>query len=119
MYQLRRCRSYTISEASEVVELNPEDFRDISYPFLGVSEEDFLNYLDEMQHETDIYDIYDELDEGVADSLAGLLEPEEYEEYYNSATKGEDSWLESGEVNEEYRKYGGFNARERTLSEEY
>lgn len=35
MYQLRRCKTYTISELSEVFELNPEDFRSISYPFEG------------------------------------------------------------------------------------
>jgi len=114
MYQLRRCRSYIISEASEVVELNPEDFRNISYPFLGETEQDFLNYLDEMQHEADIYEIYDELDEGVADALAGLLEPEEYKVFFDSENKGENAWLESGEVNEEYRKYGGFNVKETT-----
>ena len=114
MYQLRRCKTYTISEASEVVELNPEDFRNISYPFEGETEEDFLNYLDTITYEADIYDIYDELDEGVADALARLLEPEEYKVFFDSETKGENAWLESGEVDEEYRKNGGFNTKETT-----
>ena len=114
MYQLRRCKTYTISEASEVVELNPEDFRNISYPFEGETEEDFLNYLDTITYEADIYDIYDELDEGVADSLAGLLEPEEYKVFFDSENKGENAWLESGEVDEAYRKNGGFNIKETT-----
>jgi hypothetical protein len=114
MYQLRRCKTYTISEASEVVELNPEDFRNISYPFEGETEQDFLTYLGDITYEADIYDIYDELDESVADALSRLLEPEEYKVYFDSENKGENAWLESGEVDEEYRKYGGFNARETT-----
>lgn len=114
MYQLRRCKTYTISEASEVVELNPEDFRNISYPFEGETEEDFLNYLDTITYEADIYDIYDELDEGVADALAGLLEPGEYKVFFDSETKGENAWLESGEVDETYRKNGGFNTKKTT-----
>jgi hypothetical protein len=114
MYQLRRCKTYTISEASEVVELNPEDFRNISYPFEGETEEDFLNYLDTITYEADIYDIYDELDEGVANALAGLLEPEEYKVFFDSETKGENAWLESGEIDEQYRKSGGFNVKKTT-----
>ena len=114
MYQLRRCKTYTISKSSEVVELNPEDFRSISYPFEGETEEDFLNYLDTITYEADIYDIYDELDEGVADALARLLEPEEYKVFFDSETKGENAWLESGEVDEAYRKNGGFNTKKTT-----
>ena len=38
------------------------------------------------------------------------MEPE-WTEYSNSAYKGEDSWLEGGEVNEEFTKTGGFDAR--------
>ncbi len=106
MYQLRRCKTYTISEASEVVELNPEDFRNISYPFEGETEQDFLTYLDDITYEADIYEIYDELDESVADALSRLLEPEEYKVFFDSETKGENAWLESGEVDEEYRNMG-------------
>ena len=103
--QIRKCERVTSYNTTEVVNLNPDDFRNLSVPFEGETDEDFLNYLDENRY--DIEDIHDELSEEVFNELNKLWEPE-WTEYSNSAWNGADSWLESGEVNEEFSKTGGF-----------
>ena len=41
-------------------------------------------------------------------------DPEEYKVFFDSENKGENAWLESGQIDEAYRKYGGFNVKETT-----
>ena len=40
MYQIRKCERVTICYCSEVANLDPEKFKNISIPFEGESEED-------------------------------------------------------------------------------
>ena len=106
--QIRKCERVTVYNTTEVANLNPDDFRNLSVPFEGESDEEFLSYLEENKWELE--EIYEEIDEDVLNELNNLWEPE-WTEYSNSAWKGEDSWLEGGEVNEEYTKTGGFDAK--------
>ena len=106
--QIRKCERVTSYSTTEVANLNPEDFKNISFPFEGESDEEFLSYIDENRYELE--EIWEEFSEETLSELNKLWEPE-WTEYSNSAWKGEDSWLEGGEVNEEYTKTGGFDAK--------
>ena len=106
--QIRKCERVTSYNTTEVADLNPEDFKNISFPFEGESDEEFLSYLDENRYELE--EIWEEFSEETLSELNKLWEPE-WTEYSNSAWKGEESWLEGGEVNEEYTKTGGFDAK--------
>ena len=106
--QIRKCERVTVYNTTEVANLNPEDFKNISFPFEGESDEEFLSYLNENRYELE--EIWEEFSEETLSELNKLWEPE-WTEYSNSAWKGEDSWLEGGEVNDEYTKTGGFDAK--------
>jgi hypothetical protein len=106
--QIRKCERVTVYNTTEVANLNPEDFKNISFSFEGESDEEFLSYLNENRYELE--EIWEEFSEETLSELNKLWEPE-WTEYSNSAWKGEDSWLEGGEVNEEYTKTGGFDAK--------
>ena len=108
MYQIRKCERVTMVSHSETASLDPEKFRDISIPYEGSTEEEFLQYLEENRYELD--EIWEEIDEDSMSELNKLWEPE-WTEYDNSAWHGEESWMESGEPNLEYTKTGGFDAK--------
>jgi len=103
--QIRKCERVTVYNTTEVANLNPDDFRNLSVPFEGEGDEEFLAYLEDNKWELE--EIYEEIDEDVLNELNKLWEPE-WTEYSNSAWDGEDSWLESGQEDESYRKTGGF-----------
>lgn len=105
MYQIRKCERYTSWQCSEVATLDPEKFKTLSIPFEGETEEDFLNYISE--NTWDFEEIWDELDEETQDQLNSILDPS-WTEYSNSAYKFEDSWHESGKIDETWTKTGGF-----------
>jgi hypothetical protein len=111
--QIRKCERVTVYNTTEVANLNPDDFRNLSVPFEGEGDEEFLSYLDENRYELE--EIWEEFSEETLNELNKLWEPE-WIEYSNSAWKGEESWLEGGEVNEEYTKTGGFEATNSTSS---
>ena len=106
--QIRKCERVIVYNTTEVANLNPEDFKTISIPFEGETDEEFLSYLEE--NKWDFEEIWEEFSEETLSELNKLWEPE-WTEYSNSAWKGEESWLEGGEVNEEYTKTGGFDAK--------
>ncbi len=113
MYQIRKCERVTICYCSQPANLNPEKFRNISIPFEGETEGDFLTYISQNTYE--FQDIWDEFDEETQYQLGAILEPE-MTEYANSAWKFEDSWHESGKVDETWTKTGGFEVTETTDS---
>jgi hypothetical protein len=100
--KFRRCRKYTSYESGKVVELNPGSFRNLSIPFNGETEEDFLNYLNDNMSELE--EIKDEMDIETYQKIMEIYQPEfesGYTEYYNSSVDEEETWLESGEVHDE------------------
>jgi hypothetical protein len=109
--EIRKCRKWTSYESGPVVELNPDDFRNLSIPFEGETDEEFLDYLESNLWEFE--DLYDEIDKELYEKLMDIHQPgsygeEGYKEYYNSSYKSEESWIESGETNDEFTKNGGF-----------
>jgi hypothetical protein len=106
-YQIRKCEKITIWRATQVIEFDPEDFRDNEeFPYTGNSEKEFLDYISQFS-----YDIPDD------DAFAPLFELQDnpdWNEYASSVDKGEESWLEIGEANEDAYKAGGFISRHDT-----
>jgi hypothetical protein len=107
MYQIRKCERYTSYLCSEAANLDPEKFRTLSIPFEGETEEEFLSYIESNRYELE--EIYEEIDEETLSELGKIWEPE-WNEYSNSAWKYEDSWHESGRVDETWTKTGGFES---------
>lgn len=121
-FQIRKCEKYTNWEATEAVDLNPEDFQTLpDFPYDGDldSEQEFVEYIQELFYE-DWYDICDQLEEqgntDLADTLSLLFEGD-MEIYSSTTDKYSTEWFDIGEVDPEYTKYGGFNGRHNTLSE--
>lgn len=121
-FQIRKCEKYTNWEATDAVDLNPEDFVLLpEFPYEGdpLSEQEFVEYIHELYHE-DWYDICDQLEEAgnteLADTLSMLFEGD-MDIYSSTTDKYSTEWFDIGEVDPEYTKYGGFNGRHNTLSE--
>jgi hypothetical protein len=112
MYQIRKCQTYSVTSKTKTAVLDPEKFRNLSIPYEGDSEEEFVNYISELY----IDDIYEELDEETFSELDKFHDNVEWEEWYNSAWDGEESWFDIGEENEEYRRTGGFEVRHTTTN---
>lgn len=107
MYQIRKCQTYSITSKTETAYLDPQKFRNLSIPYEGNSEEEFLHYISELY----IDDVYSELDEETLAELDKFGDNVSWTEWYNSAWDGEESWHEIGEENPEFRKSGGFDCR--------
>ncbi len=103
--QIRKCESVTTHYTSEVANLDPEKFRNISNPFEGETEEDFLNYLSEIG--LTFEDFADELDEETSGELSKLMGGCETPFWY-STYKGSNEWYESGVVDENNKRNGNF-----------
>lgn len=121
-FTLRKVERRTIWEATEAVNLNPENFSKLrGFPYTGdvKNELEFLQYLHDLYwEEMDWYETLYELERlGMDDDAEalGLLFGGEMSVYSDTSENGEDSWLEIGEVDKAYRKYGGFNSRHNTM----
>ena len=112
MYQIRKCQTYSVTSKTQTANLDPEKFRNLSTPYEGDSEEEFVNYI------SGIYldDIYEELDEETISELDKFFDNVEWEEWYNSAWDGEESWFDIGEDNDEWQRTGKFEIRHTTES---
>jgi hypothetical protein len=93
MYKLRKLESYTVTRTTQTATLDPEKFRGISIPYEGNSEEEFLNYIDQL----DFLEIEEELDSETKDELNKFHDYQEWEEIHNTAWDGANLWLELGE----------------------
>lgn len=123
-YQLRKCEKYTNWEATEAVELNPDDFTDLpDFPYDGdvESEQEFVEYIQELYYE-DWYDICDQLEKlgkiELSDQISMLFEGD-MDIYSSTTDKEANEWFDIGEVDKSYFKYGGFNSKYNTLSKNY
>lgn len=109
--QVRKLESVSYIYSTEVVNLDPEKFRNCSRPYEGNSDEEFLSYLDKIGYDLD--SLLEEVDEETADELVKLLDTP-HREIWNSTLKGEKSWYESGKCVEGKVKNGGFETEHST-----
>ena len=108
---VRKVETWTVSAASEPIEVNVEALRKCEPPYEGNSDEELVQYLynnvymnyDFYENETNI-EVYGE------DAVYELCMEEVYdmEEFYDSRNKGEDSIIQVGTPNSEWTKQGGF-----------
>ena len=108
---VRKVESWTILAAGEPIEVNVEALRNCEPPYEGNSDEELAQYLfDNVYNNYDWYD-NDTNKEAYGEDEAYTLSMEEcydMEEYFDSRTKGEESWIQVGVPNEEWTKTGGF-----------
>lgn len=107
---VRKVERYTVWEASEPIEIDVDALRKCNPPYEGNSPEELLEYLQENVYVN--YEWAEENDENYGgEGTAYNLTMEEcygMEIYSDSRDKYEDSWIEVGIPNDEYRKTGGF-----------
>ena len=108
---VRKVESWTISAASEPIEVNVEALRKCEPPYEGDSEQELVNYLhNNVWNEYEFYgnetnkEVYGE------DALYDLGMEESYveNEFFDSRNKGADESIQVGVPNEEWTKQGGF-----------
>jgi len=108
---IRKVERYTVWEASKPIEVDVEKLRKCEPPYEGESPEELLEYL-----EKNVYNNYEWSEENAEvygeDESYDLTMDEVYEMevYSDSREKFEDSWIEVGQPNEEYRKTGRFES---------
>ena len=108
---VRKVETWTITAGSEPIEVNVEALRNCEPPYDGTTHNDLAEYLYENVFNN--YDWYDnETNKQVygEDEAFALSFEECYdmEEFYDSRTKSEESWVQVGVPNPEWTKRGGF-----------
>ena len=108
---VRKVETWTVSAASEPIEVNVEALRNCEPPYEGDSPEDLVEYLTEnVWGEYEFYENETNIEVYGEDAVYDLVMEECYveNEFFDSRTKGEDTNIQVGIPNEEYTRYGGF-----------
>ena len=108
---VRKIETWTISSASEPIEVEVEKLRKCEPPYEGDSPDELVEYLTE--HVWNNYEFYEnETNKEVygEDAVYDLCMEECFveNEFFDSRTKGEEANIQVGIPNEEYTRYGGF-----------
>ena len=115
---VRAVERYTIWEATEPIKVNVEKLRKCEPPFEGETEEDLLEYLtDNVWNNEDWIEENQEV-YGVTDSIElTFVEAYDKEVYSDTREKYEQSWLDVGVPNDEWRKMGRFEVKATNVDE--
>jgi hypothetical protein len=108
---VRKIETWTISAASEPIEVNIEALRKCEPPYEGDSDQELVNYLqNEVWNEYDFLDNEHNKEVYGEDELQDLGMEDAYcsNEFFDSRNKGEDASLQVGVPDEEWTKTGGF-----------
>ena len=108
---VRKIETWTISSASDPIEVNVEALRKCEPPYEGDSEQELVNYLqNNVFMEYEFYENENNKEVYGEDAVYDLCMEEAYveNEFFDSRTKGEDTSIQVGIPNEEWSKYGGF-----------
>ena len=113
---VRKVERFTQWQASQPIEIDVETLRKCTPPYEGDSHEELIQYLS-----ANVYNNYDWVvdNEGIYETAYDLCmdESPEMDVYSDSRNKFEDSWIEIGIPNEEYRKTGMFESYANTMEE--
>ena len=110
---VRKIETWTISSASNPIEVNVEALRKCEPPYKGDSEQELVNYLqNEVWNEYDFFDNEHNKTVYGSDELYDLGMEDAYveNEFFDSRNKGSDESIQVGVPNEEWTKTGGFQA---------
>ena len=111
---VRKVETWTISAASEPIEVNVEALRKCDPPYEGNSDEELAMYLfDNVYMNYDFYENETNKEVYGEDDVYELCMEEVYdmEEFFDSRNKGEESWIQVGVPNPEWTKHGGFEVK--------
>ena len=111
---VRKVETWTISAASEPIEVNVEALRKCEPPYEGNSDEELAMYLfDNVYMNYDFYENETNKEVYGEDDVYELCMEEVYdmEEFFDSRNKGEESWIQVGVPNPEWTKHGGFEVK--------
>jgi hypothetical protein len=113
---VRKVERFTQWQASQPIEIDVETLRKCTPPYEGDSHEELIQYLS-----ANVYNNYDWVvdNEEIYETAYDLCmdESPEMDVYSDSRNKFEDSWIEIGIPNEEYRKTGMFESYANTMEE--
>ena len=111
---VRKVETWTISAASEPVEVNVEALRKCEPPYEGNSDEELaMSLFDNVYMNYDWYENDINIEAYGGDEAYQLAMEEIYdmEEFFDSRNKGEESWIQVGVPNPEWTKHGGFEVK--------
>ena len=105
--------SSTITNITQLITLDSEDFRKVEPPYEGETEAEFYEYISDILSNWEAEDFLsenkgnfsDELEDKIIDTFI------EYptEEMFDSRYKSDEIFIDGGKIDKEYTKYGGFN----------
>ena len=111
---VRKVERFTQWQASQPIEIDVEKLRQCDPPYEGTTHEELIQYLQD-----NVYNNFDwsEENESVYENAYDLTMEECYdmEVYSDTRDKFEDSWIEIGVPNDEYRKVGKFESYANTM----
>lgn len=103
-YQIRKSEEASVKYVTHPIELDTEDFRNLSIPYTGNTDKEFLEYIWSFK--------FNGVPEDLSEELTDILEFELFdgpmETIYNSGEDRDNSVLELGEANPNFTKQGGF-----------
>jgi len=108
---VRKVETWTVSAASEPIEVNVEALRKCEPPYEGNSDEELAQYLyNNVYMDYDFYENETNKEAYGEEAVYELCMEEVYdmEEFFDSRNKGEESWIQVGTPNPEWTKHGGF-----------
>jgi len=113
---VRKVERFTQWQASQPIEIDVEKLRQCTPPYEGETHEDLVQYL-----VNNVYQNYDWAvdNEDIYENAYDLCmdESPEMDVYSDTRNKYEDSWIEIGIPNEDYRKTGMFESYINTMEE--
>lgn len=116
---IRKVEKFTQWQASQPIEVDVEKLRQCEPPYEGNSHEELIEYLD-----SNVYHNYEWSENngevyGAEEAYALTMEEcYDMDIYSDTRDKFEDSWIEVGVPNEEYRKTGQFESFANNMSED-
>lgn len=113
---VRKVERYTQWASSEPIEIDVEKLRECEPPYEGNTNEEIMIYLKDNVYQN--YDWYETNQEKYENAYGLTFEDTELEVYSDTRMDWEESWIEVGVPNEEYRKVGKFQSFCDTMPEE-
>tara|TARA_R110002049_G_scaffold256181_1_gene431673 strand:- start:444 stop:809 length:366 start_codon:yes stop_codon:yes gene_type:complete len=107
--------TYTLTQVTEAITLDSEDFRNAVPPYKGETEEDFWDYINDNLSDWEAEEYIDDnegiLSEELLDTLYKSFVDYPTDIMFDSRNKSDEITMDAGELDEEYTKWNGFNVK--------
>ena len=113
---VRKVERFTQWASSEPIEIDVEKLRECEPPYEGNTNEELMMYLKDNVYQN--YDWYETNQEKYENAYDLTFDDTELEVYSDTRMDWEESWIEVGVPNEEYRKVGKFQSFCDTMPED-